>query len=90
MTVSPDPAAVREELRAHLAEVLYLEPDDIADDAGFADLGLDSVLGVELIALINSRYGLAELVEEAYRQGTLANLAEYVCARVAERGAVPS
>ena len=90
MTETLNPAAVREELREHLADVLYLEPSEVDDDASFADLGLDSVLGVELISLINGRYGLSELVEVVYEQGTLAKLADHVCARAATPEALRS
>jgi acyl carrier protein len=83
MTEPLNPTTVRDELRTHLADVLYVEPGEVADDASFTDLGLDSVLGVELIALINGRYGLAEMVEVVYEHDTLAKLADHVCARAA-------
>jgi acyl carrier protein len=69
---------VREVLRTHLAEVLYCEPQEIADDTAFQDLGLDSVLGAEVTAVINSRYGLEEKVEALYQNPTLAELADHV------------
>ncbi|MFJ2609790.1 acyl carrier protein [Streptomyces sp. NPDC087425] len=69
---------VREVLRTHLAEVLYCEPEEVGDDTAFQELGLDSVLGAEVTALINSRYGLEEKVEALYQNPTLAQLAAYV------------
>ncbi|MER5339327.1 acyl carrier protein [Streptomyces mirabilis] len=78
-TVTAD--EVREVLRTHLAEVLYCEPEEIGDDTAFQDLGLDSVLGAEVTAVINSRYGLEEKVEALYQNPTLADLAEYVAQR---------
>jgi acyl carrier protein len=69
---------VREVLRTHMAEVLYCEPQEIADDTAFQDLGLDSVLGAEVTAVINSRYGLEEKVEALYQNPTLAELADHV------------
>ena len=75
------PAEVREVLRTHLAEVLYCEPGEVGDDTSFQDLGLDSVLGAEVTALINSRYGLEEEVTAIYQHPTLAQLAEYVAKR---------
>ncbi|MFJ6895187.1 acyl carrier protein [Streptomyces hokutonensis] len=78
-TVTTD--EVREVLRTHLAEVLYCEPAEIGDDTAFQDLGLDSVLGAEVTAVINSRYGLEEKVEALYQNPTLADLADYVASR---------
>ncbi|MFE9601437.1 acyl carrier protein [Streptomyces hokutonensis] len=78
-TVTTD--EVREVLRAHLAEVLYCEPEEIGDDTAFQDLGLDSVLGAEVTAVINSRYGLEEKVEALYQNPTLADLADHVAGR---------
>lgn len=49
--VSPFLAVVRE----CLAEVLMAEVEPAMDDATFADLGMDSILKVELIAELNSR-----------------------------------
>ncbi|MEU3520612.1 acyl carrier protein [Streptomyces sp. NPDC006654] len=78
MPISMKTEEVREVLRAHLAEVLYCEPEEVEDDTAFEDLGLDSVLGAELTALINSRYGLSEKVETLYQNPTLTLLAEHV------------
>ncbi|WP_405550883.1 acyl carrier protein (plasmid) [Streptomyces globisporus] len=69
---------VRGVLRSHLAEVLYCEPAEIGDETNFEDLGLDSVLGAEVTAVINSRYGLSERVEAVYQNPTLTRLAAYV------------
>ncbi|MFI6402541.1 acyl carrier protein [Streptomyces sp. NPDC050548] len=79
---------VREVLRTHLAEVLYCEPEEIGDDTAFQDLGLDSVLGAEVTAVINSRYGLEEKVEALYQHPTLTDLADHVAGRAdLEQGA---
>ncbi|MFG2525393.1 acyl carrier protein [Streptomyces sp. NPDC048527] len=74
-------AEVREVLRAHLADILYCEPEEVGDDTAFQDLGLDSVLGAEVTAVINSRYGLKEKVEALYQNPTLDQLAEHVAKR---------
>ncbi|MDJ0933254.1 SDR family NAD(P)-dependent oxidoreductase [Breoghania sp.] len=60
----PKPAApaprenLRREIIASLAEDLMLDPADIAEDAGFLDLGLDSILAVTWIRNLNKRYGI--------------------------------
>ncbi|WP_256104201.1 MULTISPECIES: acyl carrier protein [Streptomyces] len=78
-------SSIREELRAHLADVLYLDTSEIHDEATFADLSLDSVLGVELVAVINTRYGLDESVEAVFEHPTVEKLADYIRDRVASR-----
>lgn len=81
MAVQASASAIREDLRAHLADVLYCEIDEVADDATFKELGLDSVLGVELVSVINAKYGLSERIEVVYEHPTLNRLTDYVHGR---------
>lgn len=78
MAIVGDVVEIREELRSHLAGILYCEADDVADDATFEDLGLDSILGLELIAMVNTRYGLTEPLESVYEYPTLGEFSMYV------------
>jgi acyl carrier protein len=78
MTVPVNASSIREDLRTHLADVLYCDTGEIDDDATFKDLGLDSVLGVELVSVINTRYGLAETIDAVYEHPTLARLSGHV------------
>jgi acyl carrier protein len=56
---------LKEELRALIAEIA--EMDEIPDDVSFKDLGIDSMMGVEIVAAIERKYQVkiddAELVE---------------------------
>jgi acyl carrier protein len=56
---------MREELRALIAEIA--EKDDVPDDVSFKDLGIDSMMGVEIVAAIERKYQVkiedAELVQ---------------------------
>jgi len=45
---------MKEELRALIAEIA--EKDEIPDDATFKDLGIDSMMGVEIVAAIERKY----------------------------------
>jgi acyl carrier protein len=46
------------ELRALIADVLDVEPDAITDDVNFVDdLGVDSLLALELAVTMERRYG---------------------------------
>ncbi len=47
-------ADLREELRALVGEIA--EKDEIPDGATFKDLGIDSMMGVEIVAAIERRY----------------------------------
>lgn len=55
---------MKEELRALIAEIA--EKDEIPDDVSFKDLGIDSMMGVEIVAAIERKYQVkiedAELV----------------------------
>lgn len=78
MYPSVSAARIREELQAHLADVLYCTTDEITDDASFNDLGLDSVLAVELISLLNVKYGLDETLDSIYKHPTLRELTTHI------------
>ncbi len=70
--------AIRSTLRSSLAQILYREPDEIVGDVAFTALGLDSILGVELIIDVNQRYGLTEKIQLLYAAPTLDELAAYL------------
>ncbi|MDB4942729.1 MAG: hypothetical protein JWP97_2263 [Labilithrix sp.] len=46
--------SMKEELRALIAEIA--EMDEIPDDKAFKDLGIDSMMGVEIVAAIERKY----------------------------------
>ena len=48
------PNTMKEELRALIAEIA--EKDEIPDDVAFKDLGIDSMMGVEIVAAIERKY----------------------------------
>jgi acyl carrier protein len=56
---------LKEELRALISEIA--EVDKVPDDAHFKDLGIDSMMGVEIVAAIERKYQIkipdAELPE---------------------------
>ena len=45
---------MKEELRALISEIA--EMDEIPDDVSFKDLGIDSMMGVEIVAAIERKY----------------------------------
>ncbi len=56
---------LKEELRALISEIA--EVDEIPDETHFKDLGIDSMMGVEIVAAIERKYQIkipdAELTE---------------------------
>jgi acyl carrier protein len=53
---------LKEQLRALVAEIA--EKDEIPDGASFKDLGIDSMMGVEIVAAIECQYQIKVLDDE--------------------------
>jgi acyl carrier protein len=62
---------MKEELRALIAEIA--EKDEIPDDVSFKDLGIDSMMGVEIVAAIERKYHVKIDDEELQEVTTLNN-----------------
>jgi acyl transferase domain-containing protein/acyl carrier protein/thioesterase domain-containing protein/NAD(P)-dependent dehydrogenase (short-subunit alcohol dehydrogenase family)/SAM-dependent methyltransferase len=75
-TASGTPAL--EEIRAILADLLYLEHGDIADEAPFVELGLDSILAVEFAKKLQDRYAIDLRATRLYDYSTVRELANWV------------
>ena len=67
---------LKEELRELIAEIA--EVDSIPDDATFKDLGIDSMMGVEIVAAIERKYQLKIDDAELEKVSTLNNSFELV------------
>jgi acyl carrier protein len=65
---------LKEELRALIAEIA--EKDEVPDDVAFKDLGIDSMMGVEIVAAIERKYHVkiddAELAQVTTLSGSMA------------------
>jgi acyl transferase domain-containing protein/thioesterase domain-containing protein len=89
VVVAEAPAVVKgpvvETLRQMLAALLYLDPALVENDATFTDLGLDSILAVELVKKINDAFGTDIRATRLYDYCNLGDLARHVgeCAGVA-------
>jgi acyl transferase domain-containing protein/acyl carrier protein len=84
--VLPDLDALVTELSAGLAQALYLAHDEVDPDVGFTDLGLDSIIGVEWVKVINKRYGLCLPATKLYDACTVRLLAEHVRVQIGTAG----
>ncbi|RZK38198.1 MAG: hypothetical protein EOO61_08170, partial [Hymenobacter sp.] len=63
---APSLDQLQQQLRVSLAEALYLKTSDIDNEKSFVDLGLDSIVGVEWVKVINKKYGLAISATRVY------------------------
>ncbi len=79
---------VRERLVASLAEDLMIDVGEIRDDAGFLDLGLDSILAVTWIRKLNALFGIELSATAVYAHPTVGGLADHV-ARLVPSSAIP-
>ncbi|MEV6410721.1 acyl carrier protein [Kribbella sp. NPDC051718] len=78
MAVEVTTESIRHDLREELARILYCDVDEISDDDSFVELGLDSVLGLEFLVVLNSRLSLTENIDVVYDHPTLARLTDHV------------
>ena len=83
----PSLQTVRDVVRRQLAAALYLEEPQLDDHAGFADLGLDSILAVELTKSLNDELGTSLQATRLYDYANVAELAGHLRDMVAEQSA---
>lgn len=69
---------LRQQLKITLANALYMPPDDIDTTKKFVDLGLDSIVGVEWISVLNNKFGIPILATKVYDYPTLDEFADYL------------
>ena len=72
---------LKEEIRALIAEIA--EKDEIPDDTHFKDLGIDSMMGVEIVAAIERQYKVKFADEELKEVTTLNKSFELVKGKLA-------
>jgi len=46
-------------LKQEIGEILHIAPERIADDRSLYDLGMDSLMGIELVAAVEVRFGVS-------------------------------
>jgi amino acid adenylation domain-containing protein len=74
---------VLDQLRKLVAKTLYLEENRVQDNTKFADLGLDSILAVELVKRLNAAARLNLSTATLYSYPTARQLAVYVASLLA-------
>ena len=70
---------IKDELRDMMAEIMEAEPEDIKDDAQFVqDLGMDSMMALEVLASLEKKYKIIIPEEELLKFTTLNNTVDVV------------
>jgi acyl carrier protein len=77
------PEELREALRAIVAEIA--EIDEVPDDTSFKELGIDSMMAIEIVAEIERRYKLKVPEEELQKIRDLNSVVALVSDRVASK-----
>lgn len=68
-----------------LAEALYMETSEIDTQKSFVDLGLDSIVGVEWVKVINTHYGLDISATRVYDYSNVQQLAGFIAEELAKQ-----
>ncbi|MFH6942771.1 SDR family NAD(P)-dependent oxidoreductase [Flavobacterium sp. FlaQc-50] len=69
---------IQKELLLLVSELLYLEESEIDDTQTFVTLGLDSILGVELVKKINKKWQLSIPASQIYSYPNVEELSNYI------------
>lgn len=79
-----DDTEVTNDLVKSLADVLFLEKEDIHNSNKFIDLGLDSVVGVEWVKKVNEMYGLNLSTTVIYDHPTIKEFAQFISGQLVQ------
>ncbi|WP_414169804.1 SDR family NAD(P)-dependent oxidoreductase [Streptoverticillium reticulum] len=71
-------AVLLEGVRTSLSDVLFLAPEDIAADRNFVELGMDSIVGVEWVKVLNKNYGTSLAATQLYDHPTVRELTDFL------------
>ncbi len=69
---------LQQQLKASLAEALFMKPFDVDVNKSFTELGLDSIIGVEWVKTINKQYGTGISATRVYDYPSVKELAAYL------------
>jgi acyl transferase domain-containing protein/enoyl-CoA hydratase/carnithine racemase len=73
---------LRQQLRASLAEALFMKPSDVDVNKSFTELGLDSIIGVEWVKTINKQYATGISATRVYDYPSVKEFAAYLQAEI--------
>lgn len=78
------------QLVSSLADALYMDVSDIELDKSFVDLGLDSIVGVEWVNVINKTYQLEVSATRVYDYSNVLELATYINQELSDNRVEPA
>lgn len=83
-TLSDEEIAVKlvEMLKIEVGEILRISADKIDETRSIYDMGLDSLMGVELVVALESRFGIRLPVMSLNENPTIAKLAEFILSKL--------
>lgn len=70
--------ALGEVLKKEIGEILHVSPERIADDRSLYDLGMDSLMGMEMVAAVEARFGVSLPVMALSEGPTVTRLVERI------------
>ena len=73
--------AVAQKLRRIVAAVIELAPDAVNPDSAYVDMGVDSILAIEIISQINREFGITLRTTALFDHATINRLAAHIVAR---------
>ncbi|PTY28515.1 hypothetical protein XAP3CFBP6996_022485, partial [Xanthomonas citri pv. fuscans CFBP 6996] len=82
-----DPVRMERELTRTLADALYMDVAEVDPHRPFAEMGLDSIIGVEWVRTINQRYGLQIPAARIYDFPDVHQLSRYLVGELNARRA---
>jgi acyl carrier protein len=73
----------REQLRGRIAEVLEVNPAEVGDDTAFIDdLGVDSLMALEIVVVLEKSYGVKFQEAELRQVASLRQAYDLVAAKL--------
>lgn len=81
---SNDVEAIEAYLRRQVAQVLYRDEDSIAIDRNFGELGVDSIMMMEIVNSIERDLGVRLFPKELFDRPSIAELAPYLVSEIAK------
>jgi polyketide synthase PksN len=72
---------VRKLIAGHLSQALQLQLDRVRDDEPFAEYGVDSIIGVNLVRSISESLGIELETTSLFEHSTVNDLTRYICSK---------
>lgn len=80
---------VLKQIRKIVAETLFIDESTLQDQQNFQELGVDSILGVEIVGKIKQAYHFNFEATELYNYPTVAELAQFITGQIKNTQCTP-